>query len=88
MQGARRGPQGAPPAYESSKGSLRLFCENCGSQLVWQAADDTYVAITTPTLDQPEAVSPTKHIYCSTQLKWLHLEDQLPRFQGDPSDAQ
>ena len=68
---------GEMKAYESSPGTHRCFCANCGSSLATTNADSEMIAIAIPTLDEPERVPPAVHVWCSSQLPWLWIEDGL-----------
>ena len=64
-------------AYESTPGTHRCFCPHCGSSLATMYGDTGTVALTIPTLDEPERVPPAAHGWCSSQLPWLWIEDGL-----------
>jgi hypothetical protein len=64
-------------AYESSPGTHRCFCPNCGSSLATMHTDSEQIALAIPTLDEPERVPPTRHGWCSSQVPWLWIEDGL-----------
>jgi len=34
-------------------------------------------------MDRPDAIVPAAHIWTSSQLAWLRLDDDLPRHPGD-----
>jgi hypothetical protein len=68
---------GEMKAYESSPGTHRCFCPNCGSPLATLHADSELMAVAIPTLDEPERVPPKTHDWCSSQLPWLWIEDGL-----------
>ncbi len=72
--------KGAPKSYASSDQLTRTFCPECGTPLGYRYADGEAAGVWTGTLDDPEALKPTRHIWTSSQLSWLHLEDDLPRF--------
>ncbi len=72
--------KGAPKSYASSAQLTRTFCPECGTPLGYWYADGEAAGVWTGTLDDPEALPPMRHIWTSSQLSWLHLEDDLPRF--------
>ena len=76
--------KGQPVEYRSSERSYRLFCGQCGSQLVIRDAGETKeIDINLATFDEPARATPTYHIYTSSQQPWLHIEDDLQRFPED-----
>jgi hypothetical protein len=71
---------GTPTRYRSSAHAERSFCPRCGTQLTFQS--DRYpeeIDITTCSLDDPERVPPQDHTRTSSQLRWVKLDDGLPR---------
>jgi hypothetical protein len=64
-------------SYESSPGTHRGFCAQCGSSLTLLAAESELVSVAIPTLDEPERVAPKTHGWCSSQVPWLWIEDGL-----------
>lgn len=75
---------GNPVAYRSSAKALRHFCGGCGTPLTWRAADNPRLLdISIASLDQPEAVAPTLHVWTGSQLAWVQMADHLPRYQTD-----
>lgn len=68
---------GEMKAYESSPGTHRCFCANCGSSLATLHTDSEMMAVAIPTLDEPERVPPAVHGWCSSQIPWLWIEDGL-----------
>ncbi len=76
--------QGQAIAYRSSPRAFRHFCGACGSQLTFRRAEEpSEIDINLATLDHPEAVAPQYHIYTASQLPWLHIDDALPRYEGE-----
>jgi len=68
--------------YRSSAKAVRHFCGICGSQLTFRLVENpTEIDINLATLDHPETVAPRDHIYTSTAMPWLHIEDGLPRYE-------
>ncbi len=43
------------------------------------------VQVTLGSLDQPENVRPDDHVWTESQLVWLHIDDDLPRFPRSSS---
>jgi hypothetical protein len=73
--------KGEPRQYRSSSVAFRFFCPDCGSQLGYLRAEQPVdMELNLASLDRPEALAPAYHIYTSTQLPWLHIADDLPRF--------
>ncbi len=73
-----------PSLYASTPKAKRGFCPHCGSTLsfAFNSMPDL-VDIAIATLDDPEAVKPENHIFTTTQLSWAHLDDGLPRYDGE-----
>ncbi|MFC2973843.1 GFA family protein [Azotobacter bryophylli] len=46
----------------------RRFCQSCGSPLEYRQAGGDSINLNTITLDQPERLVPTRHIWCSFRL--------------------
>ena len=84
--------KGNPARFESSATWTRFFCSNCGSPIFQQAPNpprdgSDLLCVLVPTLDDPEAVRPTAHIWCSSRLSYFDTRDELPRFpEGELTD--
>lgn len=65
---------GMPAAFASSPGVVRRFCCDCGSPIVFDMAREADVDVTLGTLDQPDLLAPTHHIWTGSAL---HLADGL-----------
>ena len=77
--------KGEPKAYASSEEFTRLFCPDCGSPIGYRYTDGEAAGIWVPTLDEPEALPPIRHIWTSSKLSWVHTDDGLPTFaEGVP----
>ena len=79
---------GAPARFRSSDHATRTFCPTCGTQLTF--SDDAApeeIDISTCSLDDPaaSAVVPHDHTFTSSQLPWLRLADELPRYARNRS---
>ena len=72
---------GAPTRYRSSANGQRGFCPQCGSTLsMHEDVLDDRVQVSLGSLDRPEAVKPDDHVWTESQLPWLVISDDLPRF--------
>lgn len=77
-------------AFNSSESGERSFCPICGTQLFYKDSRvPQYIAVTLGSLDQPNRCLPQDHVWTSSQLQWLHLNDDLPRYpQEHPIEAE
>jgi hypothetical protein len=76
--------EGTPIAHRSSSRAFRHFCGACGSQLTFRLAENpSEIDVNLATLDHPEAVAPQYHIYTTSQMPWLVIHDDRPRFPED-----
>ena len=72
---------GEPAVYRSSAAAERLFCPSCGTQLAFRAiAEPDHLDVTLTSLDNPEAVRPTHHIWTGSRIAWFDIADDLPRY--------
>lgn len=70
-----------PSEYKSSENIRRGFCAKCGSSLSFRSTQEPeYISLTIPSLDDPNLVKPTQHIYTDSQVKWLTIDDDCKRF--------
>lgn len=70
-----------PKIFESSKGVYRYFCGDCGSPIGFEA--DHYpggMHLYAASLNDPEKFNPTFHVNFSSKLPWLHMQDDLKKF--------
>lgn len=77
--------KGEPTYYQSSKALQRGFCSRCGSTISnrYLEAMDVLV-IPVGTLDHAETVQPQYHIMTESQVPWLKMDDELPRYARFP----
>jgi hypothetical protein len=81
VSGAFAWTAGEPAVYRSSQQAERLFCPRCGSQLAFRdLADPDHLDVTLASLDDPEAVRPSYHIWTSSRIGWFEVADELPRY--------
>ncbi|MCP4047039.1 MAG: GFA family protein [Gammaproteobacteria bacterium] len=76
---------GTPTEYKSSESVRRGFCANCGSTLSFRDTHHPeYITLAIASLDDPNLVEPTRHIYTESQPKWLNIDDDCVRFLQGP----
>jgi len=72
---------GKPSEYASSETVRRGFCAACGSSLSFRdTRHPEYMTLTIASLDDPDLVKPTYHIYADSQVKWLNIDDDCARY--------
>ncbi len=77
--------RGRPTGFASSERWTRYFCSTCGAPVHGRhpsppADGSDLVCVSTQSLDDPEAIRPTAHIWCDSGLSWFDTPDDLPRF--------
>ena len=70
-----------PKYYRSSSWSERGFCADCGTPLVIR--DLNGCAVTIGSLDHPEDFRPMHHSGIESQVPWLKIDDDLPRWKTE-----
>ena len=71
-----------------SPGVRRTFCRTCGTTLTGRydyLPGTVYVGV--GLLDQADELEPELHSHDGQRLKWLHIDDTLPRFEGSARSA-
>ena len=73
----------SPKSIESSAGVQRHFCASCGSPMGFEAEHyaggmQLYAA----SLEDPAAFKPEFHVNYQSRLPWLHMNDDLPKYDG------
>ncbi len=72
---------GKSTRYRSSAAAERGFCALCGSTLTMhESVLDDRVQVSLGSLDRPGEVRPDDHVWTESQLAWLKIDDDLPRF--------
>jgi hypothetical protein len=70
-----------PTRYRSSADAERGFCAVCGSTLsMHETVLADRVQVSLGSLDRPDLVRPDDHVWTRSQLPWLEVVDDLPRF--------
>ena len=73
---------GAPDTFNSSEDVTRRFCGACGTPLSYESTrwpDELHILVAT--LDDPESLTPTAHVFWSEHLSWLEMDDGLKKFE-------
>jgi hypothetical protein len=79
--GNLRYTKGKPKGYRASTRATREFCGDCGTYLLFREDDATAsLGVNTATLDEPERVPPTFHIWHKSHIDWFDTADAFPRF--------
>jgi len=82
-----RWTEAEPRFYASSSGVSRGFCPTCGSSLSFEGARwPGELHLLVASFDDPEAVTPTAHVYWSEHLSWMERANDLPRHDGNSSE--
>ena len=66
----------------------RGFCDNCGSSITYNPLKSDTIDISAGTLDDPDSVSPKKHIWDRKRIKWISMDDDLPHFSEWSQNAE
>jgi GNAT superfamily N-acetyltransferase len=75
---------GVAAQLQSTPKARRTFCAACGTPLTFQlTADPTCIDVTVASLDAPNLLAPDEHIWTASQLGWLQVDDDLPRYQEE-----
>jgi hypothetical protein len=71
---------GAPVRFESSPGTWRAFCRQCGTSLTFQReSEPETIDVTTASLDRPNDFAPTKEIWLDHKLAWESANGSIPQ---------
>lgn len=72
---------GKPTEYASSEHVQRGFCNQCGTTLTFRDERHTeMITVSIASLDDPNLVEPTYHIYVESQVHWMHIKDGYLRY--------
>lgn len=72
---------GKPTEYASSDTTRRGFCSTCGSSISFRDTGyPKYYTLAISSLDEPNLVQVKYHIHTSSQLEWLCIKDNTPRY--------
>lgn len=72
---------GSLQEFASSEQIRRGFCSLCGSTLSYRHLQHPeYFSLAIASLDDPDAVHPTYHIYTDSQMQWFNIDDDCKRY--------
>lgn len=75
---------GSPRRRRSTPGAERAFCADCGTALTFASdRQPGLIDVTVASLDAPAAIAPRAHIWLSSAMPWLRVDDDLPRHEGE-----
>jgi hypothetical protein len=75
-----------PAVYRTPRGSLRHFCGSCASPLCNHPLEPELLCLVVASLDDESIAKPWAHVNLESKVPWLELSDELPHFQGDPTN--
>lgn len=70
-------------AYESSPGTSRCFCRQCGSALA-SAHDGLVGEVVVASVDGDPGARPREHIFVGSKANWHEITDTLPQHDASP----
>jgi hypothetical protein len=74
--------------HASSPGVERGFCARCGTSLTYARANRPgFFDVTTASLDDPDALPPSKEIWTGERLAWVSAQSGLPQFEAFSTSA-
>lgn len=78
-----------PAIYKSSSHGRRGFCANCGGQITFTSTQEpASIDVALASLDCAADHPADRHIWTSSRLNWLHLDDHLPAWpEWTPEDS-
>jgi hypothetical protein len=76
--GHLRWTRGAPAIFRSSSLAERGFCRDCGTPLTYAFEGTGQISVTMNSLDDPEAVRPTKQYGVESKVSWCDSIAGLP----------
>lgn len=70
--------------FDAGTSVRRGFCTECGTTLFSERPNDNVIGLTMGSLDEPNAFSPSEHIWTSSKQQWIKLDDGLPGYAEGP----
>ena len=75
--------RGAPAIFRSSNKVERGFCKDCGTPLTYAFEGTGDISVTINSLDDPEAMPPTKQFGIESKVSWFDAIHGLPAHTTD-----
>lgn len=75
-------------SYASSKYSQRIFCKECGSNIMFvndHITDRCYVAL--GLIDGDPELPKAEHIFVESKAPWHEINDDLKQYDEEPADS-
>lgn len=66
--------------YRASAAAQRGFCSVCGATLFWRRDGAEQTSILAGTIDEPNGLRLTKHIFVASKGRYYEIDDGLPQF--------
>jgi hypothetical protein len=80
--------RGELKVFQSSPGVLRSFCGKCGSPLIYRSDEQPgQISVMTGSLDQPQSIVPTYHLWTSQKIDWFDIADGRDVYETTRSAA-
>lgn len=75
-------------SYQAENGTTRKFCKKCGSNLIFEPANDPgeVVEFSLGCLDGEIEQRPDANIYTKYKASWYEITDDLPQFEEGRSE--
>lgn len=73
-------------SFGSSSGKRRIFCGNCGTQLVALRDGSEFVVLRVATLDEDPGQTPKEHIWASHEVPWLAYGPEVRAYPEWPPE--
>lgn len=70
-------------SYQADNGTVRQFCSNCGSSLIFKPVNDpgVFIEFALSALDDDVDVFPDAHIFVDYKANWSSICDGLPQYR-------
>ena len=75
--------RGTPSFFRSSSMAQRGFCRDCGTQLTYAFDGTGRIAVAVNSLDDPEAMPPTRQYGTEAKVSWIEGIHALPAQRTD-----